>query len=889
MEKMGLNEIRSRFLKFYEERDHHVEASYSLVPQNDKSLLFIGAGMAPLKNYFMGLEVPPKPRMATCQKCLRTNDIENVGFTARHATFFEMLGNFSFGDYFKKETLRYGWDFILNELKLDPDKLWPSVYEDDDEAFALWRDEIGVPEHKITRLGKKDNFWEIGTGPCGPCSEIYYDRGEKFGCDDPNCRPGCDCERYLEFWNHVFTQFDRDENGEYHPLAKKNIDTGMGLERIACILQDVDSIFEVDTIRFILEEICRMSEKTYGEDVKQDISIRIITDHIRTVTFLVCDGVMPNNEGRGYVLRRLLRRAARHGKLLGIEGSFLKDLVDAVIKVSGEAYPDLIKRQDYIKKIVEIEEDRFQQTIDQGLNILVEYIGQLESTGGKVLSGEQAFKLYDTYGFPLDLTKEILEEKQMTVDEESFKEEMTAQRDRARSARGDGEDLGWEEDSFSTLSKDITSEFNGYWLHKTEAKVLAIADEHRLVKEAFEGSKVRIILDQTVMYPEGGGQVGDHGYLKADHFEMHVTDVKKGNNGTIIHIGQITKGSIKEGDVITSEVDKTRRFDTARNHSATHLLQKALRMVLGDHVEQAGSQVDDKRLRFDFTHFQALTPEELNKIEHIVNGKIYDPTDIEVVNTSIDEARQMGAMALFGEKYGSEVRVVKMGDFSLELCGGTHLNNTAEIGMFKILSETGVAAGVRRIEAITGRSVFERLNQYEAKVDAVAAALKVPVADIDVKVEQLFTDYKKLQKDFDELKKKMASGSIEDIIANAKQINGFNVISTRMDGIEIDVLKDLGDRIKDRVENAVVVLGSVIEDKIVFLVMAGQDAVAKGAHAGNIIKEVAKVAGGGGGGKPNMAQAGGKDIAKTDEALNEAFKVVEKIQYVFRGYVGILI
>lgn len=877
MEKMGLNEIRSRFLKFYEERDHHVEGSYSLVPQNDKSLLLIGAGMAPLKNYFMGLEVPPKPRMATCQKCIRTGDIENVGLTARHATFFEMLGNFSFGDYFKKETIRYGWDFILNELKLDPDKLWPSVYEDDDEAFAIWRDDIGVPEHKITRLGKKDNFWEIGTGPCGPCSEIYYDRGEKFGCDDPNCRPGCDCERYLEFWNHVFTQFDRDEQGNYHPLAKKNIDTGMGLERIACILQDVDSIFEIDTIKFILEEVCRMSGKTYGEVHSQDVSIRIITDHIRAVSFLVCDGVMPNNEGRGYILRRLLRRAARHGKLLGIEGAFLKDLVDAVVKVSGEAYPDLIKRHDYIKKIIEIEEDRFQQTIDQGLNILVEYIGQLEAQGLKVLSGEHAFKLYDTYGFPLDLTKEILEEKQMTVDEDAFKEEMTAQRDRARSARGDGEDLGWEEDAFSTLSKDITSEFNGYWLYKAEGKVLAIADEHKLVNEAFEGMKVRIILDQTVMYPEGGGQIGDHGKLKTDSFEMTVTDVKKGNNGTIIHVGHVTKGSVKNGETVIAEVDRVRRLDTARNHSATHLLQKALRMVLGDHVEQAGSQVDEKRLRFDFTHFQALSPEELNKIEHIVNGQVYDPTDIEVINTSIDEARKMGAMALFGEKYGSEVRVVKMGDFSMELCGGTHLNNTAEIGMFKIVSEGGVAAGVRRIEAITGRNVFELLNQYENKVEAVAATLKTSVADSDAKVEQLFNDYRKLQKDFDELKKKMASGSMDELINQKQVINGFNVISARLDQVEIDVLKDLGDRLKDKLENAVIVLGSVVEDKVVFLVMVGQDAVTKGAHAGNIVKEVAKIAGGGGGGKPNMAQAGGKDPSKIDEALKETFELVAKI------------
>lgn len=877
MEKMGLNEIRARFLKFYEERDHHVEASYSLVPQNDKSLLLIGAGMAPLKNYFMGLEVPPKPRMATCQKCIRTGDIENVGFTSRHATFFEMLGNFSFGDYFKSETIRYGWDFILNELKMDPEYLWPSVYEDDDEAFAIWRDEIGVPEHKITRLGKKDNFWEIGTGPCGPCSEIYYDRGERFGCDDPNCRPGCDCERYLEFWNHVFTQFDKDEEGNYNRLANPNIDTGMGLERIACILQGVDSIFEIDTIRFILEEVCRMSGKTYGADPKTDISIRIITDHIRAVSFLVGDGVMPNNEGRGYILRRLLRRAARHGKLLGIEGAFLKDLTDAVIKVSGEAYPELLKRQDYIKKIIEIEEDRFQQTIDQGLTILVDYIGELETSGSKVLSGEHAFKLYDTYGFPLDLTKEILEEKGLSVDEEAFKEEMNAQRDRARSARGDGEDLGWEEDAFSTLPKEITSEFKGYWLHKAEGSILAMADEHQLISEALEGSKIRVILDQTVLYAEGGGQVGDHGLLTAENFEMKVSDVKKGNNGTIIHIGQVTKGSIKVGETVVSEVARARRLDIARNHSATHLLQKALRMVLGDHVEQAGSQVDDQRLRFDFTHFQSLTADELQKIEAIVNKQIYEPVDIEVLNTSIAEARNMGAMALFGEKYGNEVRVVKMGDFSLELCGGTHLNNTAEVGMFKIVSEGGVAAGVRRIEATTGRNVYELLNEYEGKMDKITGTLKTSVTDVDAKVEQLFTDYRKLQKDFDELKKKMASGSVEDILAKAEQINGFNVISARMDGIEIDVLKDLGDRLKDRLENAVVVLGSVNEDKVVFLVMAGQDAVAKGAHAGNIIKEVAKVAGGGGGGKPNMAQAGGKDPSKIDEALKQTFELVAKI------------
>lgn len=877
MEKMSLNEIRAKFLKFYEERDHHVEASYSLVPQNDKSLLLIGAGMAPLKNYFMGLEVPPKPRMATCQKCIRTGDIENVGLTARHATFFEMLGNFSFGDYFKKETLRYGWDFILNELKMDPDKLWPSVYEEDDEAFALWRDYIGVPEEKITRLGKKDNFWEIGTGPCGPCSEIYYDRGEAFGCNDPNCRPGCDCERYLEFWNHVFTQFDRDENGVYHPLANPNIDTGMGLERIACILQDVDSIFEVDTIKFILDEVCRMSGKTYGADAKTDISIRIITDHIRAVSFLVGDGVMPNNEGRGYVLRRLLRRAARHGRLLGIEGAFLKDLTDAVIKVSGEAYPELIKRQDYIKKIIEIEEDRFEQTIDQGLNILVEFIDDMAAKGEKVLSGERAFKLYDTYGFPLDLTKEILEEKQMSVDEDAFKEEMSSQRERARSARGDGEDLGWEEDAFSSLPKEVTSEFKGYWLHRLEGTVLAIESAGALADEVTAGQKVRVILDQTVLYPEGGGQIGDQGYLLAEGLEVRIDDVKKGNNGTIIHIGEVLCGTLKKGAVVESVVAEARRMDIARNHSATHLLQKALRTVLGDHVEQAGSQVDEHRLRFDFTHFQSLTQEELAKIEGMVNQMIYHPVAVEVMHMGIAEARQMGAMALFGEKYGNEVRVVKMGDFSIELCGGTHLSNTAEVGMFKIVSEGGVAAGVRRIEAITGRNVYALLNQYETKVDSILSVVKGNVAEVDTRVEQLSADYRKLQKEFEDLKKKMASGSIDDFLAAKQDINGFNVVTGRVDGIDIDVLKDLGDRLRDRLTQGVVALGSVTDDKVVLLVMAGQDAVDKGAHAGNLIKEIAKICGGGGGGKPNMAQAGGKDPSKLDEALSETFNLVSKI------------
>ena len=874
MEKMSLNEIRRRFLEFFESKGHYVESSYPLVPQNDKSLLLINAGMAPLKNYFTGAEKPPEVRMATCQKCIRTGDIENVGYTSRHGTFFEMLGNFSFGDYFKEESIKWGWEFLTENLGMSVEELWPSVYFEDDEAFAIWRDVIGVPEEKITRLGKEDNFWEIGVGPCGPCSEIYVDRGEKFGCGHEDCKPGCECDRYVEIWNHVFTQFERTEQGEYVPLAQKNIDTGMGLERVACVMQDVDSIFEVDTIRSILDKVVEISGKAYGETRATDISIRIITDHMRACSFLICDGVMPHNEGRGYVLRRLLRRAARHGKMLGIEGAFLTDLVDEVIKVSGEAYPELVKRHDYIKKILLIEEERFQQTIDQGLSILKDYIAELEEKGEKHLSGEHAFKLYDTFGFPLDLTKEILDEKGMDVDEDAFKREMEEQRDRARSARNNGEEVGWEDDAFSALSDDVTSEFVGYDRVAEAAEVLAIAEETGLVQEAAAGEKVRVILNRSPFYPEGGGQLGDHGDLTVDGTTMIVTDTKKGSNGTIIHVGEIKEGTLKVGDRVMASVNNDRRLDIARNHTATHLLHKALKMVLGDHVEQAGSLVGPDRMRFDFSHFQALTTEEVGLVEAIVNDKIFMPHEVKTALMDIDKAREMGATALFGEKYGSEVRVVRVGEFSIELCGGTHLQNTSEIGLFKIASEAGVAAGVRRIEVITGRKVYAYLKELDEKLVRVADELKSTLSDVAEKAGQLTSDLKKLQKENESLKAKAASQNSAGLIDKALEVNGFKLITEKLVGVDANTMRTMGDQIKDKLEKGVVVLASDLGEKVIFLVMATDDAVKEGAHAGKLVGEVAKIAKGGGGGRPNMAQAGAKDASKIEDALKKAVEIV---------------
>jgi alanyl-tRNA synthetase len=871
---MGLNEIRSAFLKFYESKDHYVTASYSLVPQGDKSLLLVNAGMQPLKNYFMGTEVPPKPRMATCQKCIRTGDIENVGITARHATFFEMLGNFSFGDYFKRGSIEFGWEFITKVLELPIDQLWPSVYYEDDEAFEIWRDVIGIPEARITRLGKEDNFWEIGTGPCGPCSEIYFDRGEAFGCGSPDCKPGCDCDRFLEFWNHVFTQYDKDDAGVYHPLAKPNIDTGMGLERIACIMQDVDTIFEVDTIQSILSAVVEKAGVTYGESRKQDISIRIITDHVKAVTFMVADGIMPNNEGRGYVLRRLLRRAARHARLLGMTGNVLTELVDSVLASYGPSYNNLIEKETYIKKVIENEEVRFQMTIDQGLSILTDAIEQVKAAGETVLSGDDAFRLYDTYGFPLELTKEILEEQQLTVDEAAFNTEMVKQKERARSARGAGEDLGWATDALSELPKAVTSVFTGYNALQGEGAVLAIIENQQL-DSAFEGMDVIIVLDQTPFYPEGGGQIGDVGMLKGDDFEATVLETTKGKNGVIAHRVHIEKGMVTTGQQVSALVNKSKRMATARNHSMTHILHKALREALGDHVEQAGSYVTPERLRFDFSHFEAIPHDVLLNIEKTVNTKIFEALPVVVAEMPIDEARQKGAMALFGEKYGKTVRVVTMGDYSIELCGGTHLKDTSEAGMFKIVSEAGVAAGVRRIEAITGENVYKYLTEIDERMQQVADILKTNISDIVIKAEAFVGEMKQAQRENEHLKQKLVTADLEGLLSNVKVIKGIEILTAKFDGMDTQVLRNLGDQILGKLNCGFAVFANVESDKVTFVAMASDEAVKAGAHAGNIIREVAKIAGGGGGGKPNMAQAGGKNPAKVDEALEKVYALFE--------------
>ncbi|GAU76947.1 alanine--tRNA ligase [Fusibacter sp. 3D3] len=873
MKSMGLNEIRKAFLDFYASKDHYVTSSYSLVPQGDKSLLLVNAGMQPLKKYFMGTEIPPQPRMATCQKCIRTGDIENVGITARHATFFEMLGNFSFGDYFKEGSIKFGWEFITEVLELPVDKLWPSVYLEDDEAFAIWRDVIGIPENKITRLGKADNFWEIGTGPCGPCSEIYFDRGPEFGCSDPDCKPGCDCERFLEFWNHVFTQYDKDEQGHYNLLEKPNIDTGMGLERIACIMQDVDTIFEVDTIKQIRDAVISKCDVDYGADRKQDISIRIITDHVKAVTFMVGDGIMPNNEGRGYVLRRLLRRAARHAKMLGMTGNILTELVDAVVAAYGESYPNLSTRKDYIKKIIAVEEERFQTTIDQGLTILTEYMASMKVEDQKVLSGEKAFRLYDTYGFPLELTLEILEEYQMTVDEEAFKAQMMMQKERARTARGSGDELGWAQDALGQLPKDMSSEFVGYDQTEVKSKILAIVGE-TLLDEAFEGMEVSIVLDQTPFYPEGGGQVFDMGKLSTDAFEADVEETRKSVGKLIAHHVKVNKGTIRVGDTVLASVDMHRRLATARNHSMTHLLHKALREVLGTHVEQAGSMVSPERLRFDFSHFEAIAYEDLMKIEMRVNEQILKRLPIQTENMSVNEAKEKGAMALFGEKYGDRVRVVTMGDFSVELCGGTHLKNTAEAGLFKIVSETGVAAGVRRIEAITGENVYKMLTQLDGKIQKLSDMLKTNQNDLEHKAESLLLEMKQMQRENEKLKNKLVTSDLEQLLKSAQVVRGMHIVTADFTGVDMNTLRNLADQIKMKLENSVVVLANVETDKVEFLAMVSDEAIKLGAHAGNLIRETAKVAGGGGGGKPNMAQAGGKHPEKVKEALKKVYELL---------------
>ncbi|MBQ3109717.1 MAG: alanine--tRNA ligase [Clostridia bacterium] len=867
MERLGLNEIRERYLSFFESKGHLRLPSFPLVPQNDDSLLLINAGMAPLKPYFVGKEIPPRNRVTTCQKCIRTPDIERVGKTARHGTFFEMLGNFSFGDYFKHEATAWAWEFITEDLKLPKDKLWVTVYEDDDEAIDIWVNEVGVERDRIKKMGKEDNFWEIGTGPCGPCSEIYFDRGVENGCGKPDCAVGCDCDRFVEFWNLVFTQFDKDEDGNYNRLAKPNIDTGMGLERIAAIMQGVQNLFEVDTVRNIMLEISKIAGVNYGENEKSDVSLRVITDHIRSTTFLVCDGVGPSNEGRGYVLRRLLRRAARHGRLLGIKGNFLYNIADTVINESKNAYPQLEAKRDYIKKVIQIEEARFSETIDAGLNILEDYIAALEEKGEKLLAGADAFRLYDTYGFPIDLTAEILTEKGLDVDMDAFTACMNEQKNRSREGRNVGEEAAWSEDVYMQIGKEVTSEFIGYENESAEGKVLAIVKDNAIAASLSDGENGVVILDKTAIYGESGGQKGDMGVIIADGVKMVVTDAKKLGDGKILNFVYVEEGSVSVGDSVTSSYDKVRRMDTARNHSATHLLQKALQEVVGSHIEQAGSFVDDKRLRFDFTHFEAISADDLKKVENKVNEAIMASYDIDVKVMPIEEAKKMGAMALFGEKYGETVRVVNMGGYSIEFCGGTHLKNTAQAGLFKILSEGGVAAGVRRIEATTGRGVLEYIAEKDSVIAQAAEVLKTNPSELVNKAESVTGELKAIQKSLEEVKAKMAQAAANDLLTSIKHVGDVDVLTAQLSGVSADELKMLTDKMKEKCECGVAVLASVDADKITFVAAATKAAVAKGAHAGNIIKEITKVTDGRGGGKPDMAQGGGKLVNKVDDAL----------------------
>lgn len=864
MDKMGLNEIRRAFLDFYISKNHYEAPSASLIPESgDKSLLIINSGMAPLKKYFSGQEVPPSKRMTTCQKCVRTGDIENVGKTSRHGTFFEMLGNFSFGDYFKKESLSWGMEFIKDVLKMPMERVWATVYLDDDDAYNIWK-ELGMPEERIVRLGKEDNFWEIGLGPCGPDSEIFFDRGEEFGCGKPDCKPGCDCDRFVEFWNHVFTQFSKEEDGSYSNLAHPNIDTGMGLERIACIMQGVDSIFDIDTIRYILDGILELSGKDYenGKSNDSDVSIRIITDHLRSMVFMIGDGILPSNEGRGYVLRRLIRRAARHGKLIGINGSFLSQLSDRVIHVSGEAYPELVEKQELIKRIISIEEEKFAQTLDQGIEIISDYIQDMKANSETVLKGDLAFKLYDTYGFPVEVTEEILSESGFTLDMEGFNENMTEQKEKARKGRKSSDEEGWK--GASNLDIQPT-DFIGYDKLSSESQVLHVEKTDE---------KVNIYLDSTPFYAESGGQIYDTGIVSTDTAKGNVVSVIK-QGGLFIHVVDMVEGEFNVGDKVCCFVDQKRRNRIARNHTATHLLHTALRNVLGTHVQQSGSSVNDNMLRFDFTHFEAMTKDELSAVEKLVNDKIDEFLPVEITVTDMDGAKNLGAMALFGEKYGETVRVISCGEFSKELCGGTHVKNTGEIGAFRILSESGIASGVRRIEAITSQGI---LSHYVDGFDTIAelsAMLKTNPDQLLQKTETLLEDLKKANNKLSEYKNKELGDSVSSYIERAEDINGIKLITERLENVLGDDLRGISDSLKEKVESLAIILASVNDDKVTFLVSLTDDLVEKGLHAGNIVKEVAKVAGGGGGGKANMAQAGAKDPSKIEEAFSVAKALIK--------------
>ena len=870
MEKLGLNEIRTLFLKFFESKEHLVHESFSLVPDHDKSLMLINSGMAPLKPYFSGLRTPPAKRMTTCQKCIRTGDIDNIGYTDRHGTFFEMMGNFSFGDYFKEKSLEWGWEFITEVLKLPKDKIWATIYLDDDEAFDIWKNQIGMPEERIVRLGKDDNFWEIGIGPCGPCSEIYFDRGEEYGCGEPDCKPGCDCDRYIEFWNHVFTQFDRDEQGNYTPLAHPNIDTGMGLERIACIMQETDSIFAIDTIQHILDQVVKVTGVSYHHGkAKEDVSLRIITDHVRSVTFMISDGILPSNEGRGYVLRRLLRRAARHGKLLGVNKPFLSGLVDYVVEVSGDAYPELVKNQDYIKKIVSIEEEKFNATIDMGMNIINGYIEELKESGSSVLDGEKSFKLYDTYGFPIELTNEILAEHDFSADETAFAELMEKQKEMARNARKSDDEVAWQDENIGFFNSGTATVFTGYTELTTEARVEAIFADRSQLDTISKGQEGAVILDRTPFYAEMGGQVGDQGTILCGDAVLRVNNTVKAKD-FYVHQVTVEEGSIATGASVMASVDPLYRHRTARNHTATNILHAALKKVLGDHVSQAGSLVGPDGLRFDFTHFEAVSAEEIRQIEDLANTEIAKFQSVETEVLSLEEARETGATALFDDKYSDEVRVVSIGEFSKEFCGGTHVANVGLIGAVKITSEGGVAAGVRRIEAITGDGIAQALREDEKLIAEVAAELKTQPANLVSRAAALNEELKEVKKELEELKKQSMGSSAEELIGKAKEVNGVKLITAQYEGIGVDELRDLSDQLKAKAKGLINVLAAVNDGKVTFLVSVSDELVENGYHAGKMIKEIAKAAGGGGGGKANMAQAGAKDASKIGDAFAKA-------------------
>mgnify|MGYP005757706893 FL=1 len=875
MKQYGVNELRRMFLDFFESKGHLKMKSFSLVPHNDKSLLLINSGMAPLKPYFTGAEIPPRRRVTTCQKCIRTGDIENVGKTARHGTFFEMLGNFSFGDYFKREAIHWSWEFLTEVVGLDPDRLYPSVYLDDDEAFDIWNKEIGIPADRIYRFGKEDNFWEHGAGPCGPCSEIYYDRGEKYGCGKPGCTVGCDCDRYMEIWNNVFTQFENDGNNHYTELKQKNIDTGMGLERLASVVQDVDSIFDVDTVRALRDKVCEFARCAYHEDENKDVSIRLITDHIRSATFMISDGIMPTNEGRGYVLRRLIRRAARHGRLLGIDGKFLSRLSETVIEGSKDGYPELEERREFIFKVLSQEEDKFNKTIDQGLSILADLEKKMQETGEKTLSGADAFRLYDTYGFPLDLTKEILEEKDYGVDEEGFRACMEEQRVKAREAREVTNYMGADATVYDEIDPSVTTEFIGYDHLEYSSEVTVLTTENEIVEALTDGQAGTVFVKETPFYATMGGQVGDKGVITVDGAEFVVEDTIKLLGGKVGHVGHMTKGMIRVGDQVTLHVDEAERSATCKNHSATHLLQKALKTVLGNHVEQKGSLVTPDRLRFDFAHFQPMTAEEIAQAEALVNKEISAALPVTTQVMSLEEAKKSGAMALFDEKYSENVRVVSMGDFSRELCGGTHVANTGVITAFKIVSESGIAAGVRRIEALTGEGVFAYYREQEAVLAEAAKLLKASPASVPEKIGHLLAEVKALQSENESLKSKAAKDALGDVMDQIKEVKGVKVLAARVDGVDMNGLRDLGDQLKEKLGEGVVVLASAADGKVSLMATATDGAMKAGAHAGNLIKAIAVCVGGGGGGRPNMAQAGGKNPAGIDEALAKVTEVLE--------------